>query len=185
MKGIVGLGNPGAQYAETRHNVGFLTLDGYVEKLNIGFKPKFQGLWSETAKGQESVFFLKPQTYMNLSGRAVRELLHFYKIPSHELLVIYDDMDLPLGKVRLRDQGSAGGHNGIRSLIAELGTENFWRLKIGVGRPPENWDSAQYVLSPFATAELPVLEDALERAGNILDLWINNEPVKAMNIYNR
>lgn len=185
MKVIVGLGNPGAEYAETRHNAGFLAVDGYAEQLSIEFRVKFQGQWAEAVGKTGKILLLKPQTYMNLSGRAVRELLQFYKIPCEDLLVVHDDMDLPLGKIRLRERGSAGGHNGIRSLIAELGTENFWRLKIGVGRPSANRDPAQYVLSPFTADELPVVEDVLESSGKVLDLWLNNEAVKAMNIYNR
>jgi len=184
MKVIVGLGNPGSQYAETRHNIGFLTIAAYTEKLNIRFRPKFQGLLAEAVVGKEKVFFFKPQTYMNLSGRAVQELAQFYKISSQEILVVHDDMDLALGKLRLRDKGSAGGHNGLKSLISDLGREDFWRLKIGINRPPANWESAHYVLSPFGATELPALEDVLERAGQVMTLWINGETAKAMNNYN-
>ncbi|HZK86113.1 MAG TPA: aminoacyl-tRNA hydrolase, partial [Desulfosporosinus sp.] len=135
MKVIVGLGNPGPQYAETRHNVGFLLVDLLAEVYTLQFRAKFQGLWTEGNVHGERILLLKPQTFMNLSGRSVRELMNFYKIPGNDLLIVHDDLDLPLGKIRLRDQGGAGGHNGIKSILTELGSEKFWRLKLGVGRP--------------------------------------------------
>lgn len=185
MKVIVGLGNPGPQYSETRHNVGFLLVDCLAEIHNLQFHAKFQGLLAEgTIKG-ERIFLLKPQTFMNLSGRSVRELVNFYKISVQDLLVIHDDMDLPLAKIRFRDQGSPGGHNGIRSIIAELGTEKFWRLKLGVGRPPKEWDPARFVLSSFTEEEIKSVEEMLERAEKAAQLWINGETNKAMNLYNR
>jgi PTH1 family peptidyl-tRNA hydrolase len=185
MKLIAGLGNPGGQYAETRHNVGFLLLDSLAEDLKVDFRPKFQGLVAESQIGGEKVYLLKPQTYMNLSGRSVRELVQFYKIPPEDILVVYDDMDLPLGRLRLRTSGSAGGHNGIKSMLAELGTENFWRLKVGIGRPPAGWDSARYVLAAFAKEELGTLDDVLERGIQAVTLWVKGDGTKAMNEYNR
>ncbi|HVJ50469.1 aminoacyl-tRNA hydrolase [Desulfitobacterium sp.] len=185
MKLIVGLGNPGAQYAETRHNVGFLLLDTWAEKLKLDFRPKFQGLMAETQEAGERVFLLKPQTFMNLSGRSIRELTQFYKIPSKDILVVHDDMDLPLGRIRLRQSGSAGGHNGIKSTIAEIGTEEFWRLKIGIGRPLAGWDPARYVLASFTKDEVPSMEDVLDRGQEVLRLWVQDESNKAMNMYNR
>lgn len=185
MKLIVGLGNPGGQYAETRHNVGFLLLDTWNEELKLEFRPKFQGLMAETQFGGEKVFLLKPLTFMNLSGRSIRELTQFYKITPQDVLVVHDDMDLPLGRIRLRRSGSAGGHNGIKSTIAELGTEEFWRLKIGVGRPPAGWDPAHYVLGSFGKEEIPSLEDVLGRGQEALRLWARGEGNKAMNLYNR
>ncbi|AHF05718.1 aminoacyl-tRNA hydrolase [Desulfitobacterium metallireducens] len=184
MKLIVGLGNPGGQYAETRHNVGFLLLDTWAEELKLDFRPKFQGLIAEMQLTGEKVFFLKPLTFMNLSGRSIREIAQFYKIASKDILVAHDDMDLPLGRIRLRQSGSAGGHNGIKSTIAEVGTEEFWRLKIGVGRPPAGWDPANYVLGSFGKEELSSLEDVLERGQEVLRLWIQGESNKAMNKYN-
>lgn len=185
MKVIVGLGNPGGEYAETRHNAGFLVVDMLAESLKLDFRAKYQGLVAEGQINGERFFLLKPQTYMNLSGRAVRELTNFYKIPGPEILVIHDDMDLPLGKIRFREKGSPGGHNGIRSIIGELGTEEFWRLKIGVGRPPAQWDPARYVLTPFAKEEIPALEEVLARAEKAVPMWLSGEKVQAMNLFNR
>lgn len=185
MKLIAGLGNPGGQYAETRHNVGFLLLDILAENLKLDFRPKFQGLVAETQMSGEKIYLLKPQTFMNLSGRSVRELAQFYKIRPEDILVTYDDMDLPLGRLRMRNSGSAGGHNGIKSMIAELGTEEFWRLKIGINRPPVGWDSARYVLAPFSKDEIPILEETLERGIEALSLWAKGDGIKAMNQFNR
>ncbi len=185
MKLIVGLGNPGGQYSETRHNVGFLLLDCLAEDLNLDFRPKFQGLVTEIKVNEEKVFLLKPQTFMNLSGRSVREIAQFFKIAPEDILVVYDDMDLPTGRLRLRSSGSAGGHNGIKSIIGEMGTESFWRLKVGIGRPPAGWDSARYVLAPFTKEEIPVLEETLEKGMKAVFLWAKGEREKAMNLYNR
>lgn len=185
MKLIAGLGNPGGQYAETRHNVGFLLLDIWAEELKLEFRPKFQGLMAEMQQAGEKVILLKPQTFMNLSGRSIRELTQFYKIASKDILVVHDDMDLPLGRIRLRQSGSAGGHNGIKSAIDEIGTEEFWRLKIGIGRPPAGWDPADYVLGSFGKEELSSLEDVLDRGQKVLHLWIQGESNKAMNTFNR
>jgi peptidyl-tRNA hydrolase, PTH1 family len=185
MKVIVGLGNPGVQYSETRHNVGFLLLDILAENMKLDFRVKYQGLVAETQIAGEKTYLLKPQTFMNLSGRSVRELAQFYKVRVEDILVVYDDMDLPLGRLRLRDSGSAGGHNGIKSMIAELGTENFWRLKVGIGRPPAGWDSASYVLSTFTKDELPSLEETLEKGTRAVALWAKGDGVKAMNQFNR
>lgn len=185
MKLIAGFGNPGGQYAETRHNVGFLLLDTWADELKLDFRQKYQGLVAETQWAGERVFLLKPQTFMNLSGRSVRELVQFYKILPEDILIIHDDMDLPLGRIRLRQSGSAGGHNGIKSTIAEIGTEEFWRLKIGVGRPPSGWDSARYVLAPFGSEEVKTLDEVLGRGLEVLKLWAQGESNKAMNRYNR
>lgn len=183
MKVIVGLGNPGPQYAETRHNIGFLLVDLLAESYRFEFRPKYQGLCAEGNVEGERLLLLKPQTFMNLSGRSVSEIVHFYKVPGEDLLIVHDDMDLPLGKIRLRDQGSAGGHNGIKSILAELGSEKFWRLKLGVGRPPKEWDPARYVLSAFVEDEITQLDDVLERAEKATNLWIKGETARAMNLY--
>ena len=199
MKVIVGLGNPGPQYAETRHNIGFLLVDLLAEVYKLQFRAKFQGLWTEGNVEGERIFLLKPQTFMNLSGRSVRELTNFYKILGEDLLIVHDDMDLSLGKIRLRDQGSAGGHNGIKSILAELGTEKFWRLKLGVGRPPtrnsildirhSNHEPRttiiDHVLSPFAEDETTQLDEVLGRAEKATNLWIKGEIDRAMNLYHR
>ena len=185
MKVIVGLGNPGPQYAETRHNIGFLLIDLLAEVHNLQFRAKFQGLWTEGNVEGERLLLLKPQTFMNLSGRSVSQLTNFYKILGEDLLIVQDDMDMPLGKIRLRDQGSAGGHNGIKSILAEFGSEKFWRLKLGVGRPPKGWDPARYVLSPFAEDEFTQLDEVLGRAEKATNLWIKGETGRAMNLYHR
>lgn len=185
MKVIVGLGNPGPQYAETRHNIGFLLLDLLAEVYGLQFRPKFQGLWAEGNVGDAKIMLLKPLTYMNLSGRSVRELMNFYKIPAEEALLLHDDMDLPLGKIRFRNHGSAGGHNGLKSVLLELGTDKFWRLKLGVGRPPSEWDPAAYVLAPFGEDEDKELDEMLERAAKAADLWLKGETTRAMNLYHR
>lgn len=185
LKVIVGLGNPGAQYAETRHNIGFLLVDLLGEVHKLQFRAKFQGLSAEGHVEGERLVLLKPQTFMNLSGRSVSELIHFYKVAQEDLLIVQDDMDLPLGKIRLRDQGSAGGHNGIKSIQAELGSEKLWRLKLGVGRPPKEWDPARYVLSSFAENEIALLDEVLGRAEKATYLWIKGESERAMNLYHR
>lgn len=186
MKVIVGLGNPGPQYAETRHNIGFLLIDLLAEEYKLQFRAKFQGLWTEGYMEGERIMLLKPQTFMNLSGRSVRDLTNFYKIQGEELLILHDDLDLSLGKIRLRDQGSAGGHNGIKSILAELGTEKFWRLKLGVGRPQETRTTIiDHVLSPFTEAETTQLDDVLGRAEKATKLWIKGESDRAMNLYHR
>lgn len=198
MKVIVGLGNPGPQYAETRHNIGFLLVDILAEAYNLQFRAKFQGLWAAGNVQGEQALFLKPTTFMNLSGRSVRALTDFYKIRGDDLLVVHDDIDLPLGKIRFRARGSAGGHNGIKSILAELGTDKFWRLKLGVGHPAQSADVEvggspykpgttviEHVLSPFAPDEIRPLEEMLERAEKAVDLWIKGETERAMNLYNR
>lgn len=185
MKVIVGLGNPGSQYSETRHNVGFLLVDLLAEVHKLQFRSKFQGLVADGYVEGERLLLLKPQTFMNLSGRSVIELIHFYKVAQENILIVQDDMDLPLGKLRLRDQGGSGGHNGIKSIQAELGSEKLWRLKMGVGRPPKDWDSARYVLAPFAEGELELLDGVLERAEKAVYLWIKGETERAMNLYHR
>ena len=185
MKVIVGLGNPGPQYAETRHNIGFLLIDMLAEVYKLQFRAKFQGLWAEGNVEGERIFLLKPQTFMNLSGRSVREFTHYYKIIGSDCLIVHDDMDLTLGKIRLRNQGSAGGHNGIKSILEELGTDKFWRLKLGIGRPQKEYDPARYVLAPFDDDETSELDEVLERAEKVTNLWIKGEADRAMNLYHR
>ncbi|MHB1652472.1 MAG: aminoacyl-tRNA hydrolase [Desulfitobacteriaceae bacterium] len=185
MKVIAGLGNPGVEYAETRHNAGFVLVDNLAEEGQLDFRSKFQGLLVEGQWNGERVFLFKPQTYMNLSGRALRDLVAFYKILAEDILVVHDDMDLPLGKIRLRNRGSAGGHNGIRSIITELGTEEFWRLKLGIGRPPADWAAPDYVLGRFRPEEILSFEEALTKAEKAVQLWLTGQSSKAMNVYNR
>ena len=151
---IVGLGNPGKEYHRTRHNVGFDVIDVLSEKLGITLsKNAMHGLIGEGFVGGEKVILVKPQTYMNLSGQCVTELVSWYKAPMENVMVIFDDIDLPLGKLRLRKDGSAGTHNGMRSVIGLLGRQDFPRLRVGVGKKPEGWELADWVLSHYATEE--------------------------------
>ncbi|UWG97727.1 aminoacyl-tRNA hydrolase [Dehalobacter sp. DCM] len=185
MKAIVGLGNPGVKYSRTKHNAGFMVLDNIAKEEGLVFRSGFRGQAAEAKKDGERIFYLKPQTYMNLSGLAAAELVNYYKIAPQDILVIHDDMDLPLGRLRLRSKGSAGGHNGIKSLIAELGIQDFWRLKIGVGRPKLETDVVDHVLTSFAKQEAEIFEEAIIRAVKVSALWCQGRQDEAMNLYNR
>ncbi|CAA7599895.1 aminoacyl-tRNA hydrolase [Acididesulfobacillus acetoxydans] len=185
MKVIAGLGNPGPEYAETRHNVGFVLVDNLAKRWGWDFRPKYHGLMAMGEVSGERVVLFKPQTYMNLSGRAVRELAGFYKIPASEILVVHDDLDLALGRMRLRRRGGAGGHRGVLSLLAELGAEDFWRLRIGIGRPPAGWEAAAYVLGRFLPGEIELLEGVLAKAEQAAGVWLTGDTAEAMNRYNR
>lgn len=163
---IVGLGNPGKDYERTRHNVGFRAIDALAEQLGCKIdKLKFQGLYTQTLISDKKVYLLKPQTYMNLSGKSVRELSQYFNIPSHRIIVLFDDISLAPGRLRIRPDGSAGGHNGIKSIIAELGSQDFPRVKIGVGaKPSPDADLADWVLSGFSAKDEKDLKFALENA---------------------
>lgn len=165
---IVGLGNPGKDYERTRHNCGFRAVDLLSEKLGCRIdKGKFQGLYGQTAYKGTKLFLLKPQTYMNLSGRSVLQLSAYFNIPPQRIIVLFDDISLPPGRLRIRADGSAGGHNGIKSIISELGSQEFPRVKIGVGaKPHPEQDLADWVLSSFSASEEKDLLSALERAAD-------------------
>lgn len=165
---IVGLGNPGSQYAKTRHNCGFRAIDILAQKLNCKVdKAKFQGLYGQVNYKDCKLFLLKPQTFMNLSGRSVLQLSAYFNIPPQRIIVLFDDISLPPGRLRVRADGSAGGHNGIKSIISELGSQDFPRVKIGVGAKPEpERDLADWVLSSFSPAEEKNLSAALEAAAD-------------------
>lgn len=184
MKVVVGLGNPGLKYSQTKHNVGFMLLDILVKEKGYSYRNDFRGKVAEGRLREKRAFFLKPYTYMNLSGLAIGQLVSYYKIASEDILVIHDDMDLPLGKLRMRSKGSAGGHKGMKSIIEELGTQDFWRLKIGVGRPKEDWDVVNHVLSSFNKAEEKILSEVLEQAHQAVLLWLEDQGTEAMNMYN-
>ena len=162
---IVFLGNPGVRYENTRHNVGFMTAD--VIAKNYGFKItkfKFKSLTATAALGGQTVFLLKPQTYMNLSGQAVRQAMRYYDVPLSNVLVITDDVSLPTGKLRVRRQGSAGGHNGLQDIIDNCGGESYPRIKIGVGKPPhEDFDMADWVLSRFSEMDSKIIDEAIKQ----------------------
>jgi PTH1 family peptidyl-tRNA hydrolase len=183
---IAGLGNPTRQYEKTRHNVGFDALDVLAENYQIKIDNiKFNAVSGSGMINGQKVLLVKPLTYMNLSGEAIRDYVNFYKInPEEELLVLYDDISLAPGKIRLRKKGSAGGHNGIKNIIAHLGTEKFKRIKIGVGEKPEGWDLKDYVLGRFPKEDRVLVEDAFVRAAKATELILEDQFDKAMNLYN-
>lgn len=183
---IVGLGNPGEKYARTRHNIGFACLDYLAERYRLSFSGRrANALLAEGAIAGQRVVLAKPQTYMNLSGQAVSGLRSWYKIdPAEDLLVIYDDLDLPFGKLRLRQRGSAGTHNGMRSIVGQLGSNEFARLRIGIGQPPPNWDAAGYVLSRFTAEEAAELPDLYLTVADAVELIVREGFISGMNRYN-
>ena len=183
---IVGLGNPGKQYEMTRHNIGFHTIDYIADtnKVKIN-KLKYKALYGEAVIGGEKVYIVKPQTYMNLSGDSVIEFANFYKIPPENIIVINDDISLDTGRIRVRAKGSVGGHNGLKSIIYQLKSDNFPRVKIGVGAPKhEEYDLADFVLGRFTKEEIPVMEEAILKASKAVEEIIRNGPQSAMNKYN-
>ena len=184
---IVGLGNPDDKYQGTRHNVGFDVIDLLAEKYNIAVDTKKHRAYiGKGIIGGQKVILAKPQTYMNLSGEAVRAMVDYYKIdPETELLVIFDDISLAPGNIRIRKKGSAGGHNGIKSIITHLGTQNFQRIKVGVGEKPKNWDLADYVLGTFSKDDRKLVDEALERTAKAAALIVQGEIDEAMNLYNK
>jgi peptidyl-tRNA hydrolase, PTH1 family len=184
---IAGLGNPTSQYENTRHNVGFAAMDVISKELGIKIDmAKHKALTGTGYIEGEKVLLMKPQTYMNLSGEAIKDALSFYKLdPKDSLLVIYDDISLDVGKLRLRSKGSAGGHNGIKSIIAHAGTEEFMRIKIGVGNKPAGYDLCDYVLGHFSKDDKPVMEEAYTKAYKASILAVTGCFDKAMNLYNQ
>ena len=165
MKLFVGLGNPGREYAATKHNVGFMLADALAEHLNApDWHEQFRALVTATYVEGEKLLLVKPQTFMNLSGEAVRPIIDYYKVELDDLIVAHDDMDLPSGMIRLRPKGSSGGHRGVQSIIEHLsGAENFVRVRIGVGRPPEHWSVNSHVLSPFNEEDAARIKEAIEQ----------------------
>ncbi|MCC6502298.1 MAG: aminoacyl-tRNA hydrolase [Deltaproteobacteria bacterium] len=180
---IVGLGNPGKEYERTRHNAGFMLVDLLSLSAGIKLEKKGRGLWGKGRLCGEEVVLLKPQTFMNLSGEAVSEARAFYKIPATSMIVAYDDCDLPLGKLRVRKDGGSGGHRGVNSIIASVGSREFQRIRLGIGRPPHN-DTAGYVLTPFAKEEQGDLEEMLNRGKEAVELLITGGIDQAMNKFN-
>jgi len=184
MRLVVGLGNPGPEYANTRHNMGFRVADELARRWLVRFQ---RGKWqSQTATGVfhgDSVVLMKPQTYMNDSGRAVGAAVSYYKLTPSQIFVVYDEIDLPLGRLRLREQGSHGGHNGVRSIIQHLHTNEFPRLRIGVGRP-QHGDAADHVLSTFRKHEQPIAEELVTRAADAVEVVLAEGLTAAMNRFN-
>jgi peptidyl-tRNA hydrolase, PTH1 family len=182
---IVGLGNPGKEYANTRHNVGFMTLDALARKYGLSFGKKEKK--ADTASGMiagRKVLLAKPQTYMNLSGEAVRGLMDFYKIPRENLLVISDDLDIPLGTLRLRPGGSAGGQRGLKSIIQHIGSQEFNRVRFGIGRPPGKMDPSDYVLQAFKGDDEILAQEVIDRAIKAIETWLTEGMDEAMNKHN-
>ncbi len=183
---IAGLGNPGRNYVGTRHNIGFDAVDAIASKNNIRFnKNKFKANFGEGIIGGEKVILVKPQTFMNLSGESIRPLRDFYKVPDENIIIIYDDISLPLGKLRLRGKGSAGGHNGMKSIIYQLGTDVFPRLKIGVGAPThEDYDLADFVLGKFSKDEVEILIQIVVKVTDAVENIIRNGVENTMSKFN-
>ncbi len=183
---IVGLGNPGREYAETKHNVGFCVIDRLAEKYDIRVdKFKNKAFVGDGRILDKRVLLVKPQTYMNLSGESVREIVNFYKIPQERFVVIFDDTSLPCGSVRIREKGSHGGHNGIRNIIACMGTDVFNRIKVGIGEKPNGWDLADYVLAKFAPDDLPAMEEGMDKAVLGVELILSRGVAEAANRVNQ
>jgi PTH1 family peptidyl-tRNA hydrolase len=184
MKVVVGLGNPGSRYAGTRHNVGYAVVDSLAESPRAGrFQGRFQAQVGELFEDAGKILLVKPETFMNLSGRSVRQVLDFYQVPVADLLVVCDDINLPLGKLRFRARGSHGGHNGLRDVQNHLGTAEYARLRIGVGAPPED-QAVDYVLGRFRPGERPVIDDAVAQAVQGVLLWVREGVEACMNRYN-
>ncbi|HEY7575272.1 MAG TPA: aminoacyl-tRNA hydrolase [Thermoanaerobaculia bacterium] len=186
MKLIVGLGNPGREYRETRHNIGFMVADALAERWRVDdqWRERFDALQIKTTVGGEPVLLSKPLTFMNLSGQAVRELLHYFKVEPADLLVVIDDVNLPLGRLRARARGTAGGHNGLESIIAELGTTELARLRVGVGRGDRRRDLADYVLDRFDAGEKDVVDETIGRAADAAEMFAVEGIDRTMNQYN-
>ena len=182
---VAGLGNPGLEYENTRHNAGFLTMDELAKQCGVKLdQMKFKSDCGEAMLGEVRCLLMKPTTYMNLSGDAIAAAANFYKIPPEQVLVIYDDISLPPGKLRLRRKGSAGGHNGIKSIIAQLGTEEFPRIRVGVGaKPNPQYDLADWVLSKFSEEDMTALQPALEHAADAAKKIVSGDMNGAMNLY--
>lgn len=182
---VAGLGNPGDKYAFTRHNAGFMTLDYLAQKYSFKInKLKFKSLCGETDILGNRVLFMRPQTFMNLSGEAVAEAAQFYKIENKNIIIIYDDISLDIGKMRIRRKGSAGGHNGIKSIISCLGTDVFDRIKLGVGSPPEGYDIVDWVLGKIPVDCQKDFYCTVEKTAQALELILSGETERAMNLFN-
>ena len=182
---LVCLGNPGKEYANTRHNIGFLAADALEKRAGVKFnKLRYRALTGEVTLGGQRVLVVKPQTYMNLSGEAVKLAGGFYKIPPEHILVLYDDISLPLGKLRIRASGSAGGHNGIKNIIAHLGTDAFPRIKVGVGAPAQPDGMVDWVIGNFTAAERKAVDEAIERALDAAECVIAHGVGEAQNRFN-
>ncbi len=184
---IAGLGNPTAQYEHTRHNIGFDTITYLADRYHISMNTqKFQAICGSGIIEGQKVLLLKPQTYMNLSGNSIGEAVNFYKLdPTTEVIVIYDDIALEPGYIRVRKKGSAGGHNGIKDIISHLGTQEFLRVRVGVGEKPKDYDLAAYVLGHFTPEDREKVEEAIAQAADAVELMVRDRTDEAMNLYNK
>ena len=182
---IIGLGNPEEEYSKTRHNMGFNAINKIAEQYGIKVnKSKFQGLYESAIIEGQKVMLIKPQTYMNLSGECIKQFVDFYKIPNEDILVIYDDMDIEPGKIKIRKKGGAGGHNGMKSIIKILGTEEFARIRTGIGRPEHSGDDINYVIGAIPEEEIPKLQEGVEKAKEAVIEILKNGIDSAMNKLN-
>lgn len=185
MKMIVGLGNPGKKYERTRHNVGFLAVDEIARKLDApAMQSKFNGMFTMVHRPEGKVMLVKPLTYMNLSGECVRPLMDYYDIDPEDIIVLYDDLDFAPGEMKLRQKGSAGGHNGMKSLITHLGTQDFKRIRLGVGRPTNGMKITDYVLGNFSKDELPEIQQMIEESADACIEWLKLPFNEVMNQFN-
>ena len=185
MKLVVGLGNPGTKYENTRHNIGFMFIERYAKLKNCtSFKYKFQGEYAQFKQNNKNVILFKPLTYMNLSGDAIRQIVDYYKINLDDIVVIYDDKDIPFAKLRLRVKGNPGSHNGMKDITLKLNSNDFKRIRVGIGRPESLDDMIDFVLSKFSTSEIKELESTFDNIGKAIDLFIDNKFDIAMNNYN-
>lgn len=185
MKVIAGLGNPGREYAQTKHNVGFLMVDALAAHLGVTeWREKYDAFIARARIGSEVILLVKPQTYMNESGRAIAPLMNFYKLEADDLIVAHDDMDIPVGTIRIRKKGSSGGHNGIKSILAHLGDEHFARVRIGIGRPLPGWTVVNHVLAPFPPEDAAKVSEAIHYLVPAIECIVTEDVDKAMNRYN-
>ena len=185
MKLVVGLGNPGKEYERTRHNVGFMVLDELASTYNFSFsKNKFQGLYSEANINGEKVIFLKPQKYMNLSGEVIQSFLNFFKIPVKDLLIFHDDLDLPCGKIRVKQKGSSGGHNGLKDIEKNIGTQEYNRVKIGIANN-KDIDTKDYVLGNFGKEEMENINNSVKTSLSIFEDFLTKNMEYLMQKYNK
>ena len=186
MKIVLGLGNPGRKYERARHNLGFLVVDQVAYRNSVVFKKKkYSSLIGEWQRDGEKVLLLKPQTYMNHSGEAVRSLFRYLPLSAKDLVVIHDDLDLPFGRIRVRPRGGAGGHRGIHSVLEALGEEGFFRVRVGIGRPPAGVDPTDYVLQPFSPQESSRLEEVVSKAADAVECLLQEGAERAMERFNR
>lgn len=182
---LIGLGNPGREYRNTRHNVGFMLIDRLIVRLNAqGLKVQSKAIVTTATHEGRKLILAKPQTYMNLSGQSAQSLLNFYKLPIENMLVAHDDLDIPFGTIRIRPKGGPGGQGGMASTIQQLGTKDFARLRIGIGRPPGRMDPAAFVLQDFSREEMKLLSEIIDRAADAALTFVTDGLNKAMNKYN-